>query len=267
MVEDNVKYDFKEVRALRGTEARTTKKWQEAGWELVDQSRGPLLQTKFTFRRPKAKVPWRLLAIVGGLVAIIVIVGIIAETVRSGNNKPELTSPPAGATVEQSGQPLEQPSATPEDSESKAEEYSYQGPKYEIVAVDENVGITDLDAYWVYTKKLSYSTDAFKDQTKMIISDIARRESTAKLMVQVVSDKEIVEAESASTIAEFTEEHGLDYFKRVMVPKEEKHWIASYSGGFDGESGKQSDSAKAFEIIWLPYATSEIEKWQPAITD
>lgn len=45
MAEGDVKYEFKEVRAIRGTEARTTKKWQEAGWELVEQSRGSLLQT------------------------------------------------------------------------------------------------------------------------------------------------------------------------------------------------------------------------------
>ena len=74
-------------------------------------------------------------------------------------------------------------------------------------------------------------------------------------MVQIVTDKEIVEAESASTIAGFMEEHGMEYFKNVMVPKEQSDWVASYTGGFDGETGQRSESAAAFEIIWLPNKT------------
>jgi PASTA domain len=146
---------------------------------------------------------------------------------------------------------------------AKAAADKYKGPPYEIVAIDENVGITGLNKYWVYTNKFHYSTDAFKDQVKMIISDIAHNQKTANLMVSVVTDKEIVEAESDSTIKGFMDEHGMDYFKNVIVPKEKSDWAAWYTGGFDSDAGQPSESAAAFEILWRPSSTEEIEKWKP----
>src|SRR4051794_25450228 len=61
--DDDAQYEFKSVRAIRGTEARTIAKWQKAGWELDTQSQGPLLRTEMTFRRVKPKAPWPLLAL------------------------------------------------------------------------------------------------------------------------------------------------------------------------------------------------------------
>lgn len=42
MADDDMKYELKTVRTIRGTEARTTAKWQKDGWELVTQSQGAL---------------------------------------------------------------------------------------------------------------------------------------------------------------------------------------------------------------------------------
>jgi hypothetical protein len=91
-----------------------------------------------------------------------------------------------------------------------------------------------------------------KDQVKVIIADIAHKENTDKLLVQVVTDKEIIEAESNSTIADFMDEHGADYFKNVIAPKEKSDWVASYTGGFDPDTGGPSESAAAFEVLWRP---------------
>jgi hypothetical protein len=131
------------------------------------------------------------------------------------------------------------------------------------VTVDENVSSADLDQYWVYTSKFDYSKDDFRDQVKMIITDIARREETPELIVQVVSDKEIIEAESDATIADFMEEHDLAYFKNVMGPKEAAHWVAWYQGGWDPDTAQPSDSAAAFEITWLAEKIQGVEKWKP----
>ena len=55
MADDDVQYESKDVRAIRGTEARTIAKWQKDGWELVTQSQGPLLQTKLNLPPPEAE--------------------------------------------------------------------------------------------------------------------------------------------------------------------------------------------------------------------
>lgn len=74
MADDDARYELKTVRAIRGTEARATAKWQGEGWELVSKDEGRL-QTQITFRRPKPAVPWRTVAILGG-VGVLLAVGI-----------------------------------------------------------------------------------------------------------------------------------------------------------------------------------------------
>ena len=97
----------------------------------------------------------------------------------------------------------------------------------------------------------------------MIIAEIERKEKTTKLIVQVVTDEEIIEAEYNSPIKGFMDEHGMDYFKKIVVPKEETDWAAMYTGGFDYDAGQPSESAAAFEILWRPNAAEETEKWKP----
>ena len=84
-------------------------------------------------------------------------------------------------------------------------------------------------------------------------------------MVEVVTDPEVAEAEAVSTYQTFIEEHGVDYAVNAIPQKEIAHWAASYMGGFDYDTGQAGDSPANYEVIWRPYATSELETWKPAI--
>ena len=163
--------------------------------------------------------------------------------------------------------PSETPSEEPEPEASGPEvaAYAYEGPQYEIVTVDEDMGPAELSQYWVYTSKFDYSTDAYKDQIKLIITDIARDAKTANLIVEVVTDKKIAAAEAASTYESFVEEYGEDYAINTIPKKEKEGWAASYTGGYDSSTNEPSDSDDAFEILWRPYSTEEIEKWKPQV--
>lgn len=263
-VADDEQYEFKEVRAIRGVEARTIKKLQESGWELVTQKPGPLLQSKLTFRRPKPKMQWRLMAVLGGAALLFAIVGSMVGAIKGGGDAPQASAPPTEAAVVKSQKPSEEPVMEPKAAEPKAQRYAYQGPQYEVVTVDKNQGPAKLNQYWVYTGKFDYSTDAYKDQIRMIIADVAHAEGTDKFIVEVVTDKEIAQAESPSTYESFVEEHGMDYAIRTIPQKEKTEWVASYTGGFDPDAGEASDADKAFEVIWFIAADAEIEKWKPA---
>jgi hypothetical protein len=150
-------------------------------------------------------------------------------------------------------------------SEPEALAYSYQGPQYEIVTADRNQGPAKLTQHWVYTSAFDYSTDEYRDQIKMIIADIAHAEGTDKFIVEVVTDKEIAQAESPSTYESFVEEHGVDYSLKTIPQKEKTAWVASYTGGFDPDAGEASDSTEAFEVIWFIAADAEVEKWKPEV--
>ena len=169
--------------------------------------------------------------------------------------------PDSSASSETSDESTQDPE--PEPVEPSAEAYVYQGPPYEIVTIDQAMGPARLDQYWVLASGLDFSTDAYRDQIRLIIADIAHAQGTAKLIVEVVTDREIIEAESASTIAAFMAEHGEDYFRDVIAPKEATSWIASYTGGFDADMGEPSDALEAFEILWWGYGDAEFETWSP----
>lgn len=151
-----------------------------------------------------------------------------------------------------------------EETEPAAEAYTYEGPAYEIVAVDENVA-AGLDQHWAYTVSLDTSTDDYRDQVKLMIEDVARAEGTDKLIVQVITDREIAEAESPSTTEAFVAEHGLDYFQTTIPEKEKTGWIAWYTGGIDLDTGDPSDDA--FVIDWSVASDHpETETWRPDLS-
>jgi hypothetical protein len=52
---DDVQYEVKSVKALRGRESSAKAKWQSQGWELVSENRGTL-RTELSFRRAKPKM-------------------------------------------------------------------------------------------------------------------------------------------------------------------------------------------------------------------
>ena len=177
-------------------------------------------------------------------------------------DKPRLTvdrSCDDGSTDEGAQEPEQ------DEAEADADTYTYIGPKYEVVAVDENVSAAQLKQHWVYLENLDNSTDAYKAQVKLIISDIAHAEGTEKLIVQVVTDKEIIQAESVATIASFMDEHGGDYFRDVVAPKEKTGWVAWYTGGFDYDMGEPSDDTFAIDW-WVASDNPETENWAPVVS-
>jgi hypothetical protein len=100
-----VTYETRTIRAVRGMESRTIKKWEADGWELVSQSPGKV-QTELTFRRPKPKSR-RLLWVIGGgvlvlVLAIIIAVGVISEkdTAPAESANPATASPSGQTSAE-----------------------------------------------------------------------------------------------------------------------------------------------------------------------
>ena len=166
--------------------------------------------------------------------------------------------------AELSGRSTESTVAASEQAAPPSQEsYVYKGPKYEVVVVDEDVTNARLKQYWVLTKKFDYSTDAFKDQVKLVIEDIARKEKTAKLIVEVVSHRHVALAEAASTYEDFEAARGTDYVAKKIPQIERTHWVASYTGGFNPNTAQPSDKPSAFVLYWLAEEIEGIEKWKP----
>lgn len=108
-----VEYETKTVRAVRGMESRTIKKWEGDGWELVTQTPGKL-QSELTFRRPKPKSR-RLVWIIGGGVLALILATIITIGAMSERNAgtAESTAPaPRETTSDPSSEPSPAPTAT-----------------------------------------------------------------------------------------------------------------------------------------------------------
>lgn len=276
-------YEYTSTWALRGTEGRTIAKWQKDGWELDNQSPGTL-RTEITFRRLKPKNAWQqcvafiaarwsafgrltpmsqqlAVASAGALVVLSLVLGIVVASIVSGGTPtPVASTDPAAPSARLAETPNQAPTTT------KPEPYVYQGVHYEVVVVDEDVSTAELTRYWVLTSPFDYSTDEYKNQIRMIVEDLARQNGTANLMVDVVTDREIAEAEAFSTFEAFIEEHGVDYAVNQIPKKEDQHWVASYTGGLDPNTVQPSTSADAYEVIWWnPGAPEETEQWKPTV--
>lgn len=243
MAEGEIKYEFKTVTVLRGMEPRTIENWGEDRWELVSQVELQLMRTKLEFRRVKPKPPLLLIGVALGV--LLILGGLIAvmSILTSGDDK----AAPSGAAPTQT--------AVAPDS------YSYAGPEYEVVSTDRGQTSASLAQYWVHSSELDVAADAYRDQVKLIIEDIAHEQGTNQFLVEVVIDEEIALAESPSTYQAFVDEHGSDYATITVPQKEAKGWVASYAGGFDYDTSEASDSA--FEIVWWPAGDAEFETWEP----
>lgn len=113
----DVKYDTETVKVIRGTEGMMISKREGDGWELVSQNPGKL-RSELVFRRPRPKTPWRVLAIIGGvLVVLFISIGIMAalsnEDGDAGPAPVETSSAPA---VTPSNEPPAEPEEIPDGS-------------------------------------------------------------------------------------------------------------------------------------------------------
>lgn len=174
------------------------------------------------------------------------------------------SSAETGDPTEEDTDTAEEPAEAPETAEAPApEEAPYTGLPYEVVITDESVTPAKLTQYWVVIAPVDLSTDAYKDAVKAIITDLARKDGKAEIMVDVVTSLEIARAASPSATPAFIEEYGEDYFLRTIPELEVDGYIASYAGGFDEDSLEPSISAEAYEIVWRPAASPEFETWKP----
>ncbi|MFD6311578.1 DUF4839 domain-containing protein [Streptomyces nigra] len=101
---DEIKYEYKTVQTVRGTDGLVISKMQKDGWEFVEQSQGTLRST-LNFRRPKKPVPWPLIGAGAAVLVILAIVIGTATALSGGDEKRDRTAKPAAAS--------EKPSATP----------------------------------------------------------------------------------------------------------------------------------------------------------
>ena len=164
----------------------------------------------------------------GGLAVLAIVVGVIVGVVMekgAGGGASEASSSTTEAAVAPGEKTSAAPAAAPEPVDSDRRWLPTRtGPQYEIVAVDEDLPV-GLDQYWVYTSGFDSSTEAYKDQVRLIIADVAHRAGTDHLIVQVVTDREVAAAEAFSTFEAFVEQYGMDYVLEVVTPKEETHWV------------------------------------------
>ncbi|UPO76398.1 DUF4839 domain-containing protein [Arthrobacter sp. Helios] len=161
MADNEVQYEFKTVKAIRGAEARSTSKWENEGWEFVSQDKGTL-RSEITFRRPKRKTPWRLFAVGGGialLIAAAITVGAIQD--GSGNAAADPVASPAQTKATEEAGPA---SASPEASPSEqASETAETAEPEEVLTVENS---SDLAALLAITDHCSEPVAVFAAQNK-----------------------------------------------------------------------------------------------------
>ncbi|MBS7548225.1 hypothetical protein [Dietzia massiliensis] len=108
MANEDIKYQFVEVTAVRGTERRAVAKKEAEGWELVEQDQGRV-KTTLKFRRPKPPLPRKQIAIGAGVA--VVLVGILAVGAALEGDDDAVEAESAAAMIEEPAEPLDLPPA------------------------------------------------------------------------------------------------------------------------------------------------------------
>lgn len=109
---ETVKYETRSVQTVRGTEKLMVSKWEKDGWEFVTQMPGKL-RTELVFRRPKAKTPWKMYAILGGvLVMLFTFIGIMVAITGGDDDE---TPAPASTSSAGAVAPRDEPSEKPDE--------------------------------------------------------------------------------------------------------------------------------------------------------
>ncbi len=133
LMSDDVQYESKSVKAIRGMEARTVAKWTADGWELASQTPGAI-SSELSFRRVKRKVSRAVGAAAAGMVVLVVVaitIGVIIE-----RNEPTSAAPPVSATTEpgEAGGGTRAP--TTQDSSTAAASPSEPAPSATLTATN-----------------------------------------------------------------------------------------------------------------------------------
>jgi hypothetical protein len=102
---DEIKYEYKTVRTVRGTGGLVISKMQKDGWDLVDQAQD-ILRSTLNFRRPKKPQPWLLIGTAAAVLVLLAIVIGVASALSGGGEKRDESDKSTAAASEK-------PSATP----------------------------------------------------------------------------------------------------------------------------------------------------------
>ncbi|KQX49912.1 MULTISPECIES: DUF4839 domain-containing protein [unclassified Streptomyces] len=110
---DEITYEHKTVRTVRGSDGLVISKMQKDGWELVDRSQSALRST-LEFRRPKKPQPWLLIGTAtAALVVLAVVIGVASALSGGDEKKNESAESTNVTTAATTAAASEKPSATP----------------------------------------------------------------------------------------------------------------------------------------------------------
>ncbi|MFE9939808.1 DUF4839 domain-containing protein [Streptomyces hirsutus] len=138
---DEIKYEYKTVRTVRGTDGLVISKMQKDDWELVEQVPGTLRST-LDFRRPKKPQPWLLIgAGAAVLVVLTIVIGLASALSDGGEKKAESDKSTAAANEKPSAMP------TPTAAESAAAEVitPENNPEFAALLTADTCDATNLD--------------------------------------------------------------------------------------------------------------------------
>ncbi|MFI5534632.1 DUF4839 domain-containing protein [Kitasatospora sp. NPDC051853] len=96
---DEITYEYRTVRAVRGTDSLVISKMGKDGWELVEQAEGTLLRSALVFRRPKKPLPRLLLAVVAGILVFLALVIGLGAALEEEDEPQGRSDSPAASTV------------------------------------------------------------------------------------------------------------------------------------------------------------------------
>jgi hypothetical protein len=122
---DDVQYESKTVKAIRGMEARAVAKWEADGWEFVGRTSGTV-STELSFRRVQRKLSRAVVAAAAGIGVLVVIgttIGVLTE-----RNDPTSAAPPVSVTTEPGGSESGTEAPTTEASSAAAASPSESAP-------------------------------------------------------------------------------------------------------------------------------------------
>ncbi|MDR6320629.1 DUF4839 domain-containing protein [Actinoplanes couchii] len=106
---DEIEYEFKTVRTVRGAEGLTISKMRNDGWELTGQNQG-MLRSSLDFRRPKKRESWLMAGAGVAVLAVIAAVGGLIAVFSDDGDRTEAVQQP-DRTVATASAPQKTPSA------------------------------------------------------------------------------------------------------------------------------------------------------------
>ncbi|PKL31226.1 hypothetical protein CVV43_03700 [Candidatus Saccharibacteria bacterium HGW-Saccharibacteria-1] len=169
-------------------------------------------------------------------------------------------------------------SETKNDAAATKTNTQQQTPKYEIINTKQNVGITNLDEYYVKINPVNLNNDEFKSNVKLIVSAISKEKNTADFMAKIFTDSDVLAYKNNATgYYKDLSETGvttadLATWTKEMEEKSATTFVAAYTGGFDYNTGKISKQDAAYSISWFSSTFTDnitvgkyvgSEKWKP----